>query len=150
ANQAKSDFLSSMSHELRTPLNAILGYAQLFEYDGNLTQNQVDNVLEIRKAGEHLLQLINDVLDLARIESGKMTVSLEPVLVSRIVAECFTLVQPQADAKGIKLFASLHQLESSYVVADNIRLKQALVNLLGNSVKYNSIGGEDRKSTRLN
>jgi len=142
ANQAKSDFLSSMSHELRTPLNAILGYAQLFEYDGNLTQNQVDNVLEIRKAGEHLLQLINDVLDLARIESGKMTVSLEPVLVSRIVAECFTLVQPQADAKGIKLFASLHQLESSYVVADNIRLKQALVNLLGNSVKYNSMGGE--------
>lgn len=142
ANQAKSDFLSSMSHELRTPLNAILGYGQLFEYDGNLTQNQIDNVREIRKAGEHLLQLINDVLDLAKIESGKMTVSLEPVLVSRVVAECFTLVQPQADARGIKLYASLHQLESTYVVADNIRLKQALVNLLSNAVKYNSLGGE--------
>ncbi|MGM8226265.1 PAS domain-containing protein [Cellvibrio sp. ARAG 10.3] len=142
ANQAKSEFLSSMSHELRTPLNAILGYAQLFEYDGNLTHNQVDNLHEIRKAGEHLLQLINDVLDLAKIESGKMTVSLEPVLTSRVVAECFTLVQPQADAKSIKLYANLHQLESTYVVADNVRLKQALINLLSNAVKYNAMGGE--------
>ncbi|MGB3609328.1 MAG: PAS domain-containing protein [Cellvibrio sp.] len=142
ANQAKSEFLSSMSHELRTPLNAILGYAQLFEYDGNLTQNQVENLHEIRKAGEHLLNLINDVLDLAKIESGKMTVSLEPVLASRVVAECFTLVQPQADAKSIRLSANLHQLESTYVVADNVRLKQALINLLSNAVKYNSMGGE--------
>ena len=142
ANQAKSEFLSSMSHELRTPLNAILGYAQLFEYDGNLTHNQVDNLHEIRKAGEHLLQLINDVLDLAKIESGKMTVSLEPVLTSRVVAECFTLVQPQADAKSIKLYANLHQLESTYVIADNVRLKQALINLLSNAVKYNAMGGE--------
>lgn len=142
ANLAKSEFLSSMSHELRTPLNAILGYAQLFEYDGNLNQIQKDNVQEIRKAGEHLLQLINDVLDLAKIESGKMTVSLEPVLASRVVAECFTLVQPQADAKGVKLYASLQDLESTYVVADNVRLKQALINLLSNSIKYNSMGGE--------
>ena len=104
ANQAKSAFLSSMSHELRTPLNAILGYTQLFEYDGNLNSQQVTNMREIRKAGEHLLQLINDVLDLAKIESGKMTVSLEPVLVSRIINECFTLVQPQADARGIRLY----------------------------------------------
>lgn len=142
ANQAKSEFLSSMSHELRTPLNAILGYAQLFEYDGNLNNIQKDNVQEIRKAGEHLLQLINDVLDLAKIESGKMTVSLEPVLASRVVAECFTLVQPQADAKGVKLYASLQDLASTYVVADNVRLKQALINLLSNSIKYNSMGGE--------
>lgn len=149
ANQAKSEFLSSMSHELRTPLNAILGYAQLFEYDGNLNKIQQDNVQEIRKAGEHLLQLINDVLDLAKIESGKMTVSLEPVLVSRVVAECFTLVQPQADAKGVKLYASLHDLASTYVVADNVRLKQALINLLGNSIKYNSMGGEVELSLRL-
>lgn len=149
ANQAKSEFLSSMSHELRTPLNAILGYAQLFEYDGNLNEIQKDNVHEIRKAGEHLLQLINDVLDLAKIESGKMTVSLEPVLVSRVVAECFTLVQPQSDARGIKLYSTFDQLENTYVVADNVRLKQALINLLSNSVKYNSVGGEVELSLSL-
>ncbi|HOY23883.1 MAG TPA: PAS domain-containing protein [Cellvibrio sp.] len=142
ANQAKSEFLSSMSHELRTPLNAILGYAQLFEYDLNLTQQQMTNMREIRKAGDHLLQLINDVLDLAKIESGKMTVSLEPVLVSRIIHEAFTLVQTQADARGIRLYASMDSLDNHYVIADNVRYKQALINLLSNAVKYNNMGGE--------
>ena len=142
ANQAKSEFLSSMSHELRTPLNAILGYAQLFEYDLNLTPQQVANMREIRKAGDHLLQLINDVLDLAKIESGKMTVSLEPVLVSRIINEAFTLVQPQADAKGINLSHNANSTENYYVIADNVRYKQALVNLLSNAVKYNNMGGD--------
>lgn len=142
ANQAKSEFLSSMSHELRTPLNAILGYAQLFEYDLNLTQQQMTNMREIRKAGDHLLQLINDVLDLAKIESGKMTVSLEPVLVSRIINEAFTLVQPQADSRGIRLYSSIENFENHYVIADNVRYKQALINLLSNAVKYNNMGGE--------
>jgi len=142
ANQAKSEFLSSMSHELRTPLNAILGYAQLFEYDLNLTQTQMNHVREIRRAGDHLLQLINDVLDLAQIESGKMTISLEPVLVSRIIEEAFTLVQPQSDSKSIKLFSTIGELDKHYVVADNIRVKQALINLLSNAVKYNTMGGE--------
>jgi PAS domain S-box-containing protein len=149
ANQAKSQFLSSMSHELRTPLNAILGYAQLFEYDGNLSEIQRDNVQEIRKAGEHLLQLINDVLDLAKIESGKMTVSLEPVLASRVAIECFTLLQPQADARGISFYINLHNLESTYIIADNVRLKQALINLIGNAIKYNSMGGEVELSFQL-
>lgn len=142
ANQAKSEFLSSMSHELRTPLNAILGYAQLFEYDLNLTQQQMANMREIRKAGDHLLQLINDVLDLSKIESGKMTVSLEPVLASRIIEEAFTLVQPQADARGIRLYKTLNDLENHYVIADNVRYKQALTNLLSNAIKYNNLGGE--------
>ncbi len=142
ANRAKSEFLSSMSHELRTPLNAILGYTQLFEYDGNLKPQQVDNVREIRKAGEHLLQLINDVLDLAKIESGNMTVSLEPVLVSRLMSECFTLVQTQADARGIRLSSSLTEFSNTYVIADHVRFKQALLNLLSNAVKYNYVGGE--------
>lgn len=142
ANQAKSAFLSSMSHELRTPLNAILGYTQLFEYDGNLNTQQVSNMREIRKAGEHLLQLINDVLDLAKIESGKMTVSLEPVLASRIINECFTLVQPQADARGIRLYISMNDQNHTYVVADHVRFKQALLNLLSNAIKYNQVGGE--------
>jgi PAS domain S-box-containing protein len=142
ANRAKSEFLSSMSHELRTPLNAILGYTQLFEYDGNLTSQQIENVREIRKAGEHLLQLINDVLDLAKIESGSMTVSLEPVLVSRLLDECFTLVQPQADARGIRLSARINEYTGTYVVADLVRCKQALLNLLSNAIKYNHVGGE--------
>ncbi|MET0355690.1 MAG: PAS domain-containing protein [Cellvibrio sp.] len=157
ANQAKSEFLSSMSHELRTPLNAILGYAQLFEYDLNLTPQQVSNIREIRKAGDHLLQLINDVLDLAKIESGKMTVSLEPVLASRTIKEAFTLVQPQADAKGIILSNKINPAENYYVIADNVRYKQALINLLSNAVKYNNVGGEvevglrviDQKTLRL-
>jgi len=149
ANQAKSEFLSSMSHELRTPLNAILGYAQLFEYDLNLTQQQMTNMREIRKAGDHLLQLINDVLDLSKIESGKMTVSLEPVLVSRIIHEAFTLVQPQADMRGIQLYATMNALENHYVVADNVRYKQALINLLSNAVKYNNMGGEVEVSLAL-
>ncbi|HSC68499.1 MAG TPA: PAS domain-containing protein [Cellvibrio sp.] len=142
ANRAKSEFLSSMSHELRTPLNAILGYTQLFEYDGNLKPQQIDNVREIRKAGEHLLQLINDVLDLAKIESGNMTVSLEPVLVSRLITECFNFVQPQADAKGIRLSSVLAEFSNTYVIADHVRFKQALLNLLSNAVKYNYVGGE--------
>ena len=142
ANRAKSEFLSSMSHELRTPLNAILGYTQLFEYDGNLKPQQIDNVREIRRAGEHLLQLINDVLDLAKIESGNMTVSLEPVLVSRLITECFTLVQPQADAKGVRLSSLLAEFSDTYVIADHVRFKQALLNLLSNAVKYNYVGGE--------
>ena len=149
ANQAKSEFLSSMSHELRTPLNAILGYAQLFEYDLNLTPQQVANMREIRKAGDHLLQLINDVLDLAKIESGKMTVSLEPVLVSRTIVEAFTLVQPQADANGINLSHNINSTENYYVIADNVRYKQALVNLLCNSVKYNHMGGKVDVSTAI-
>lgn len=142
ANRAKSEFLSSMSHELRTPLNAILGYTQLFEYDGNLKPHQVENIREIRKAGNHLLQLINDVLDLAKIESGNMTLSLEPVLVPRLIAECFTLVQPQADAKGIRLSTSLADFGNAYMIADNVRAKQVLLNLLSNAIKYNRMGGE--------
>ncbi|BFM20567.1 PAS domain-containing protein [Gilvimarinus japonicus] len=142
ANRAKSEFLSSMSHELRTPLNAILGYAQLFEYDDNLQSVQKGNLREIRSAGEHLLRLINDVLDLAKIESGNMESRLQPVLVARLLADCFTLVQPQADARGIYLHANYQGLEGACVTADPVRLKQALLNLLSNSIKYNRVGGE--------
>ena len=141
ANQAKSDFLSSMSHELRTPLNGILGYAQLFNCDDNLKPAQRDHVREIRKAGEHLLQLINDVLDLAKIESGRMTVSLEPVLMARVIEECLTLLQPQADEQQVQLNAHPQELEHTYVVADQVRLKQALLNLISNGIKYNNRGG---------
>ncbi|UTF60878.1 PAS domain-containing protein [Gilvimarinus sp. DA14] len=142
ANSAKSEFLSSMSHELRTPLNAILGYAQLFEYDSNLKEVQKGNIREIHAAGEHLLRLINDVLDLAKIESGAMETSLQNVLVSRLLNDCVTLLQPQADARSILLKVDFHGLDSVCVHADPIRLKQALLNLMSNAIKYNRVGGE--------
>lgn len=142
ANRAKSEFLSSMSHELRTPLNAILGYVQLFEYDDNLQEAQKDNIGEIRRAGEHLLRLITDVLDLAKIESGTLISNIQPVLLARTVNECFTLVQPQADVKGISVQVDYADLENICVKADPVRLKQALLNLLSNAIKYNRVGGE--------
>ncbi|MDO3382673.1 PAS domain-containing protein [Gilvimarinus algae] len=149
ANRAKSEFLSSMSHELRTPLNAILGYAQLFEYDDNLQDVQKDNIREIRAAGEHLLKLINDVLDLAKIESGALQAALQPVLVTRLLADCFTLVQPQADARGIYLHSDYSGLENACVNADPVRLKQALLNLMSNAIKYNKVGGEVKVSLEV-
>ncbi|GAB1256640.1 hypothetical protein NBRC116494_11420 [Aurantivibrio plasticivorans] len=137
ANQAKSEFLSSMSHELRTPLNAILGFSQLFDFEQNITHGQRENIREIRKAGQHLLQLINDVLDLAKIESGNITLSLEPVLPIRVVEECVVLMQPQADERGIELNVNTAGLETIYIHADAVRLKQVLLNLISNGIKYN-------------
>ena len=141
ANRAKSEFLSSMSHELRTPLNAIMGFAQLFDYDSNLTSEQQENVREIRKAGSHLLQLINDVLDLAKIESGKLTLSLEPVLPARVVRECVQLVQSLADSRAIKMSIDFRKWSGTYIHADSVRLKQVLLNLMSNAIKYNRMGG---------
>jgi PAS domain S-box-containing protein len=134
ANRAKSEFLSRMSHELRTPLNAILGFGQLLERD-NLPGMQADNVREVLHAGRHLLELINEVLDLARIESGKLTLSLEPLSLAAIVRECLNLAQPLAEARGIRLI--LADACGGSVRADRTRLKQVLLNLLSNAVKYN-------------
>ncbi|GAB1263446.1 hypothetical protein NBRC116493_24610 [Aurantivibrio infirmus] len=142
ANQAKSQFLSSMSHELRTPMNAILGFSQLFDYEANLELGQRENIREIRKAGEHLLQLIDDVLDLAKIESGKITLSLEPVLPIRVIEECVRYLQSQAAAKKIVMKVKTNALETIYLHADAMRLKQILLNLLSNAIKYNREGGE--------
>jgi len=142
ANQAKSEFLSSMSHELRTPLNAILGYAQLFDYDTNLNNEQRENVSEIRKAGNHLLHLINEVLDLAKIEAGRLSLSLEPVIPSRVLDDCLRLVQPLAEERGIDVSLQLGSFGEMPVFADNTRLKQALINLICNAVKYNREAGK--------
>ena len=142
ANQAKSEFLSSMSHELRTPMNAILGFAQLLQYDEKLSEENMDSVHEILKAGEHLLTLINEVLDLAKIESGHIDLSLEPVEVCPVVEECLSLVRTLADKRGIKL--SHAGLAGIAVRADRMRLKQALLNLLSNAIKYNNEDGSVR------
>jgi signal transduction histidine kinase len=135
SSQAKSEFLSSMSHELRTPMNAILGFAQILEFDDVLAEEQQDSVHEILKAGYHLLELINEVLDLAKIESGHIDLLLEPVKLSALVKECFSLVTPVAEKRGISLrYADIN----GYTVrADRTRLKQVLLNLLSNAIKYN-------------
>ncbi|MDX5628182.1 MULTISPECIES: ATP-binding protein [unclassified Brenneria] len=142
ANQAKSEFLSSMSHELRTPMNAILGFSQIMEFDEQLSDDQLDNVREILKAGRHLLGLINEVLDLAKIESGAVTLSIEAVALSELLRDCRQLLQPLAADRQISL--NLDVPAALAVSADRIRLKQVLLNLLSNAIKYNRPGGEVR------
>lgn len=142
ANHAKSEFLSSMSHELRTPLNAVLGFSQMLEMDDGLTVEQLDSVEEIIKAGNHLLSLINEVLDLAGIESGKISLSLETVDVSALLLDCSQLVQPLAASRQVSLHLSVP--EGTAVRADLQRLKQVLLNLLSNAIKYNHPSGEVR------
>ncbi|GAB4507980.1 MAG: hypothetical protein Tsb0026_05510 [Sulfuricaulis sp.] len=141
ANLAKSDFLSSMSHELRTPLSAILGFAQLIESGTpSPTASQKRSVDQILKAGWYLLELINEVLDLALIESGKLSLSLEPILLTEVMQECRTMFEPQAQKRGISM--TFPRFEFPYFVkADRTRLKQVLINLLSNAIKYNKVGG---------
>ena len=135
ANLAKSEFLSLMSHELRTPLNAVLGFSQLLEQE-DITGKQRESVRQIMRGGWHLLELINEVLDLARIEAGKLTVSIEEVQVAPLLNECLTLIQPLAEARGIRILESGKDCIDS-ARADHTRLKQVLLNLLSNAVKYN-------------
>jgi len=135
ANQAKSEFLSSMSHELRTPMNAILGFAQLLEYDDDLDDEQQDSVNEISSAGQHLLALINEVLDLAKIEAGHVDLSLEPVHIWDLLSECNTLLAPMAQQRKITL--RQEERDDYYARADHTRLKQVLLNLISNAIKYN-------------
>lgn len=141
ANSAKSDFLSHMSHELRTPLNAIIGFGQMLELDAEaFNDTQQGNVKEILDAGHHLLNLINDVLDLAKIESGKLEVSMESVNLDDVLQQCLSLIQPHAEARQIKIIENL--CDKGYSVqADFTRLKQVLLNLLSNAVKYNCESG---------
>ena len=147
ANQAKSLFLSNMSHELRTPLNAILGFGQLLEGDPDLNPDQLDSVQEITGAGSHLLDLVNEVLDLARIESGRQELALGPIAVDELVDECLSLTSTQAANRGISFV--LPAVSGCILHADRTRLKQALVNLLSNAVKYNRPGGEVRLQYEL-
>jgi PAS domain S-box-containing protein len=140
ANRAKSEFLSSMSHELRTPLNAILGFGQLLEIDADLNDEQQDNTQEILKASRHLLTLINEVLDLAKIEAGKLDLSPESIPVDELLEETLTLVRHMAQARGISL--RTEGTDGLRVMADWTRLKQAVLNLISNAIKYNRAQGE--------
>ena len=141
ANLAKSDFLSSMSHELRSPLNAILGFAQLINSDTpSPTPSQAASIEQILKAGWYLLALINEILDLAQIESGRLALSLEPTALSEVMLECQAMIEPQAQKRGIRMTFPKSN-NPFYVHADRTRLKQILINLLSNAIKYNQSNG---------
>lgn len=144
ANRAKSEFLSNMSHELRTPMNAILGFGQLLEFNPKepLTPAQKDYVAQILKAGDHLLELINEVLDLAKIESGKVALSIETVPTRQVIEECLNIARLQADSHGVRLNGDAAAMALPAIRADRTRFKQILLNLLSNAVKYNREGGE--------
>lgn len=139
ANRAKSEFLSRMSHELRTPMNAILGFAQLIDMDATGSPRSRAHVQEILRAGKHLLHLINDVLDLEQVESGRVTLLPEQLEVSALCAEAVALVQPLADQQEITL--SMGSMNDLALMADGTRVKQVVLNLLSNAIKYNRRGG---------
>ena len=141
ANLAKSEFLSSMSHELRSPLNAILGFAQLMDSDATpATPSQKGSIDEILRAGWYLLELINEILDLAQIESGKLSLSPEPTSLAEVILECQAMIEPQAQNRGIHMTFPAFELPC-FVAVDRTRLKQVLINLLSNAIKYNKAQG---------
>ncbi|MDO9234741.1 MAG: PAS domain S-box protein [Aquabacterium sp.] len=141
ANLAKSDFLSSMSHELRSPLNAILGFAQLME-SGSPPPNpaQQESIEQILQAGWYLLDLINEILDLSLIESGRLSLSHESISLTEVLVECHAMIEPQAYSRGIKMHFPKN-VASLYVKADRTRVKQLIINLLSNAIKYNRVDG---------
>jgi PAS domain S-box-containing protein len=144
ASQAKTQFLSQMSHELRTPLNAILGFGQLLGSDPRqpLAATQRQHLHEIMSGAQHLLNLINGLLDLGRIESGHLALTLQPLVVSTVVREALAMMRALADRQGVRLPQDFQAPDDLWVQADRTRLLQVLLNLLGNAIKYNRMGGE--------
>lgn len=143
ASQAKSDFLSSMSHELRTPLNAIMGFAQLLNTNSStpLNPRQQGQVTQIYKSGQHLLALINEVLDLSKVESGRLTLSLEAITPYSIISEAVAGITPLAEQQAITLHMDSELIKLPKLIADYTRLKQVLINLISNGIKYNKPEG---------
>jgi signal transduction histidine kinase len=142
ADKAKSEFVSRMSHELRTPMNAILGFAQILEFDKHeFSDMQQDNINEILLAGKHLLTLINEILDLAKIESGKMDVSMQAVSVDEPLLHCLSLIQPQANDRYIEVIDNVTN-KGHIIQVDLTRFKQIILNLLSNAIKYNKEHGQ--------
>jgi len=145
ASRAKSEFLSSMSHELRTPMNAIVGFAQIMQLDDALSDQHKESVGYIRRASDHLMELINQVLNLAKIEAGHLDLSLMPIEAGAFIEECLALVRPRADARDVHLSHS--GLNGEAVLADSMLLRQSLLNLLSNAIKFNHAGGSVKLTT---
>jgi len=146
ANKAKSDFLASMSHELRTPLNAILGFAQLIkiDYKNPLSKRQDESISHIVEGGQHLLELVNDILDLARIEADRIDFSVDEINAAPIIQDCLSLIEPLGQEKDIHWEIPNLNAQSIDIRTDRVRFKQILINLLSNAVKYNKQGGAIR------
>ncbi|WP_296057683.1 PAS domain S-box protein [uncultured Amphritea sp.] len=140
ANRAKSEFLSRMSHELRTPMNAVLGFAQLLQKNPQLPPELHQDVRDILKAGNHLLQLINDLLDLSKIESGRISLAFEQVSLNHLIAECTALLRPTAQTRHIGLQSE--NIQEYRLITDRLRLKQVILNLLTNAINYSPQGEE--------
>lgn len=140
-SSSRTELISSLSHELRTPLNAILGYSQMVELDQSLNPDQRLRLAEIRKAGQHLLHLVSDVLDLARIDSNRLAPSIEAVQPAPLVADCRQLLEPLAETRKVSLTFEPLGWERAYVLADPTRFKQVVLNLVGNAIKYNRENG---------
>jgi PAS domain S-box-containing protein len=149
ASRAKSEFLASMSHELRTPLNSILGFAQLFGMDPHLPEKTRDHAHEIERAGLHLLSLVNDLIDLARIEAGKLDLFPTPVSIKGVVEDSLRMVAPIANEHGIRLVNAGGVCEKILVQADSTRLQQVLINLVANAIKYNRPAGTVHLACRV-
>ncbi|QKQ25236.1 sensor histidine kinase [Candidatus Reidiella endopervernicosa] len=149
ANRAKSEFLSRMSHELRTPMNAVLGFAQLLEVDEALGEDQLDSIQEILQAGNHLLELINEVLDIARIESGRFALICEEVNLELLFEECSKLMQPLLLQRSLSLSSDVAVCDGLEFYGDYTRIKQVVLNLLSNAAKYNHDNGSIELSCGL-
>lgn len=142
ANQVKSDFLANMSHELRTPLNAILGFAQILEQDEKLHATQKDSINEILLAGRHLVEIVSDILDLSRIEGGKLDINMEDTNISLIITDSMTSLAPLAEENNIQLINNTSSKDDFFVHVDRLRFKQVIINLLSNAIKYNCNNGK--------
>jgi signal transduction histidine kinase len=145
ANQAKSEFLASMSHELRTPLNAIIGFSQILQDEtfSNLGESEREYATDIYESGNHLLSLINDILDLSKIESGKMELELTPVKIKDLLEASLVMIKEKAFNHEIKLVTNIaDNLEELEIMADERKLKQIMFNLLSNSIKFTPDGGQ--------
>ena len=141
ANQAKSEFMANMSHELRTPLNAILGYTQIFKREKRLSQKQKDGIEVMHRSAEHLLAMINDILDLSKIEARKMTLEYGTFHFVEFLQSIAEIAREQADMKGVCFEYQVNSVLPIYVEADEKRLRQVLLNLLSNAVKFTEKGG---------
>jgi PAS domain S-box-containing protein len=141
ASRAKSAFVSNMSHEIRTPLNAIIGFSQILERDASLTARQAEQVRTIGRGGRHLLNLINDILDMSKIEAGRLTVKAAPFCLHELLDDLETMFRSRAEAKGLQLLVERQDSVPRHVTGDEGKLRQVLFNLMGNAVKFTQTGG---------
>ena len=150
SNQAKSDFLSRMSHELRTPLTSIIGFSQIVRHKPELDEESRNQVERIFRAGEHLLGLIEDLLEFSRIEAGKLKMTIQPIASNELMKECISMVEPMAHENSIKIENKLSPEETIMLKVDPLRARQVVMNLLSNAVKYNKPNGKIILSSELN